>query len=138
MKAFARLKDEIWCTDLALVDKLAKETFGVKFLLVHQDLFDRTVDTKWMKTKESKETLRTFSTMFKKEMSQNIKLLESIKSLFFNAQGVQIYSTRIRPKLQLLNGQYDLHKNILYCYIENYEYKYIHKLLLFVTTFNSR
>ena len=44
MKAFARLKNEIWCMDLAYVDKLAKDNNGVKYLLVRQDLFVRTVD----------------------------------------------------------------------------------------------
>ena len=55
MRAFARFKNEIWCMDLAFVDKLAKENNGVKYLLVRQDLFDRTVDAKGLKTKESKE-----------------------------------------------------------------------------------
>ena len=36
---------------LAYVDKLANDDNGVKFLLVLQDLFDRTVDAKRMKTK---------------------------------------------------------------------------------------
>ena len=46
MKAFARFKNKFWCMDLAYVDKLAKYNKGVKFLLVRQDLFDRTVDAK--------------------------------------------------------------------------------------------
>ena len=49
MRAFARFRNEIWCMDLAYVFKLAKENNGVKFLLVHQDLFDRTVNAKGMK-----------------------------------------------------------------------------------------
>ena len=52
MKAFARFKKEIWCTDLADVDKLAKDNNGVKYLLVRQDLLDRTVDAKGMKRKD--------------------------------------------------------------------------------------
>ena len=51
MKAFARFKNEIWCMDLAYVDKLAKDNNGVKYLLVRQDLFHRTVDAKGMKKK---------------------------------------------------------------------------------------
>ena len=39
---------------LAYVDKVAKDNNGVKYLLVRQDLFDRTVDAKGMKTKDSK------------------------------------------------------------------------------------
>ena len=46
MKAFARFKNEICCMDLAYVDKLAKDNTGVKYLLVRQDLIDRTVDAK--------------------------------------------------------------------------------------------
>ena len=71
--------------DLAYVDKLAKDNNGVKYLLVRQDLFDRTVDTKRMKTKDSKETVCAFFTMIEKKnrpkkfgltMEQN--LLESL------------------------------------------------------------
>ena len=44
MRVFARFRNEIWCMDLAYVDKLAKENNGLKYLLVRQDLFDRTVN----------------------------------------------------------------------------------------------
>ena len=53
--------------DPAYVDKLAKDNNGVKYLLVRQDLFDRTVDAKGMKTKDSKETVKTFSKMIIKK-----------------------------------------------------------------------
>ena len=67
MRAFARFKNELWCMDLAYVDKFAKDNNGVKFLLVRQDLFDRTVDAKGMKTRDSKETVKTFSKMITKK-----------------------------------------------------------------------
>ena len=67
MKAFARFKNEIWCMDLAYVDKLAKDNNCVKYLLVRQDLFDRTVDAKGMKSKDSKETVRAFLSMTTKK-----------------------------------------------------------------------
>ena len=60
MRAFARFKTEIWCMDLAYVDKLAKENNGVKYLLVRQELFDSTVDANGMKTKDSKEMVKAF------------------------------------------------------------------------------
>ena len=66
MRAFARFRNEIWCMDLTYVDKLAKETNGVKYLLVRQDLFDRTVNAKGMKTKDSQETVKTFPSMITK------------------------------------------------------------------------
>ena len=68
MKAFARFKNEIWRMDLAYFDKLAEERNGVNCLLVRQDLFDRTVDEKRMKTKEFKETVRAFLTMITKKI----------------------------------------------------------------------
>ena len=51
MRAFARFRNEIWCMDLAYVDKLAEENNGVKYLLVRQDLFDRAVNAKGRKKK---------------------------------------------------------------------------------------
>ena len=41
MKALARFKNEIWCLDLAYVDKLANDNNGVKYLLLRQDLFQK-------------------------------------------------------------------------------------------------
>ena len=66
MRAFARFRNEIWCMYLAYVDKLAKENNGVKYILVRQDLFDRTVNAKGMKTKDSQETMKAFSSMITK------------------------------------------------------------------------
>ena len=56
--------------DLAHVDTLAKDNNGVKYLLVRQDLFDRTVDAKRMKITDSKETVRAFLTMITKKPTQ--------------------------------------------------------------------
>ena len=49
--------------DSAVFDALAEENNGIKWLLVQQKWFDWTVDGKWMKTKDSKETLRALLTM---------------------------------------------------------------------------
>ena len=70
MRAFARFRDEIWCMDIAYVDKLAKENNVVKYLLVQQDLFDRTVNAKGMKTKDSQETVKALSSMITKKIDQ--------------------------------------------------------------------
>ena len=67
MRAFARFRNEIWCMDLAYVDKLAKENSGVKYLLVRQDLFDRSVNAIRMKTKDSLETVKAFSSIITKK-----------------------------------------------------------------------
>ena len=116
MKAFARFKNEIYCMDLACVDKLAKDNNGVKYLLVRQNLFDRTVDANGMKTKGSKETVRSFFIMitgknrFKKiwvdkgtreqNLLNNLKNYAKLKENKFTLQGV-------RPRLHLLNVYYD-------------------------------
>ena len=82
MKAFARFKNETLCMDLAYVDKLAKHNNDVKYHLVRQDLFDRTVDAKGMKSKVSKETLRGILTMFtKKNRPKQIDLTSGQNSL---------------------------------------------------------
>ena len=67
MKAFAIFKNKNWCIDLAYVDKLAKDDNGVKYLLVRQVLFDRTVNAKGMTSKDSKEIVRAFLSMITKK-----------------------------------------------------------------------
>ena len=86
MRAFARFRNDIWCTDLAYVDKMANENNGVKYLLVRQDLFDRTVKAKGMKTKNSQETVKAFSSMITKRirpkrfgLTKEPNLLERLK-----------------------------------------------------------
>ena len=46
--------------DLEFVDKLSKDNNGVKYLLVCQDMFDKTVDAKGIETTDSKETIKFF------------------------------------------------------------------------------
>ena len=60
MRAFASFENEIWCMDLANVDKLTKEKNGGTSLEFRQNVFDRTVDAKGMKTKDSQETAKMF------------------------------------------------------------------------------
>ena len=60
MRTFARLGNESGCMDMAFVDNLAKDNNGLKYLLVLEDMFDRMVDAKGMKTKDSKKLLNFF------------------------------------------------------------------------------
>ena len=60
LEVFPRFQNEIWCMDLTYVNKLAKDNNDVKYLLVRQDLFDRTVEAEGKKIKVSKETVRAF------------------------------------------------------------------------------
>ena len=98
MEAFARFKNEIWCMDLAYVDKLAKDNNGVKYLLFRQDLFDRSADANGMKTKDSEETVRAFLTMITKKSLEKLWVDNGTESFrefkkLCKAEGKQIYST---------------------------------------------
>ena len=86
MKAFARSKFEIWCIDLVYIEKLSKDSNGVKYLPARQDVFGRTVDAKNVKAKDSKETVVHFWLWLqKKSTHQNLgrkqSLLESLKNV---------------------------------------------------------
>ena len=70
MRAFARFENEIWCMDLSYFDKSGKEKNDVKYLLVRQDLSERTVIAEGMKTKDSQETVNAFSSMITKKSTE--------------------------------------------------------------------
>ena len=129
MRAFARFKNEFWCMDLAYVDKLSKDNNGVKYLLVRQDLFNRTVDAKGMKTKDSKETIQTFPKMITKKnrpkkiwVDQGTEFAGEFKK-FCSAEGIENYSTLSETKAAVAERTTHSLKNILYRYMEDYGYK---------------
>ena len=143
MKAFARFKNQIWCMDVAFVDKLAKDNNGVRYLLIRQDLFDRTVDAKGMKTKDSKETLRAFLTMTTKKKRPKKIWVDKGREFagefekLCKAKGKHIFSTMSETKAAFAERTIGSVKIILYRYMEDKTYKYIHKLTQFVTALNS-
>ena len=130
--------------DLAYVDKLAEDNNSVKYSLVRQDLFDRTVDAKGMKTKDSKETVKTFSKMITKKNRPRKLLVDQGTEFageftkFCSAEGIEIYSSMSETKAAYAERKIRSLKNILYRYMEGYGYKYIHKLAQFIATMNSR
>ena len=144
MRFFARFKNEIWFMNLAYVHKLAKSNNGVKYLLVRQDLFDRTVDAKRMKIKDSKETVNTFSKMITEKnrikkicVDQGTEFAGEFKK-FCSAEGIEFYSTMGETKAAFGERTIRSLKNLLYRYMEDYGYKYIHKLPQFIATMISR
>ena len=144
MKAFARFKNEIWCMDLAYVDKLPKHNNGVKYLLVRQDLFDRTVDAKGMKAKDSKETVKTSSKKITKKnrpkkiwVDQGTEFAGEFRK-FCSAEGIEIFSTLSETKAAFAERTKRSLKNILYRHMEDYGYKKIHNLPQFIATMISR
>ena len=144
MRAFAKFINEIWCMDLAYVDKLAKENNGVKYLLFRHDLFDRTVNAKGMKTKDSQETVKAFSSMITKRsrpkkiwVDKRTEFAGAFKK-FCAAEGIYVYSIMSETKAAFAERTIRSLKNILYRYMEDFGYKYIHKLPQFITTLNSK
>ena len=117
MRACERFKDENWCVDLAYVDKLAKDNNGVKYLLVHQGLFDRTVDAKVMKTKDSKGTVKTFSKMnTKKNKPKKIWVKQGTEfagefETFCSPEGMKEFTIQWMRRKQHLKNVYYAHSN---------------------------
>ena len=115
--------------DQAYVDELAKDNNGVKYLLIRQDLFDRTVLAKGMKTKDSKKTVKTFSKVITKKnrpknwLDQGTEFAGEFMK-FCSAEGLEIYSTMSEMKAAIAERTLrSLKKNFLYHYMEVYGYK---------------
>ena len=126
MRAFARFRNELWCMDLAYVDKLAKEKNGVKYLLIRQDLFDRTVNAEGLKTKDSQETMKAFSSMITKRnrpkkiwVDKGTEFAGAFKK-FCTAEGIQVYSAMSETQAAFAERTIRSLKNILHRYMEDF------------------
>ena len=144
MNASDRFRNEIWCMDFAYVVKIAKDNNGIKYLLVRQDLLDRTVNAKGMQTNDSKETVCAFLSMITKKnrpkktwVDKGTEFAGEFKKLC-KAESIQLYSTLSETKAAFAEPTIRSLKNILYCYMEDNGYRCIHKLTQFVTTLKSR
>ena len=96
-----------------------------------------------MKTIESKETVRAFLSMITK-MNRPKKIWVDKRKEFagefnklYKAEGLQIYSTMSETKAAFAERTIRSLKKILYRYMEDTGYKYIHKFTQFVKTVNS-
>ena len=107
-------------------------------------MFDRTVIAKGMKTKDSQETVKAVSAMITKKnlpkkiwVDKGTEFVGAFKN-FCAAEGIQVYSTMSETKAAFDERTIRSLKNILYRYMEDFGYKYIHKLPQFIATLNSR
>ena len=96
-----------------------------------------------MKTKGSKETVRAILNMMtKKSTPKNfgptVKEFDGAFEKLCQTEGIQVYCTMSETKAAFAERTKRSLKTILYHYIENYGYKYFHKLSHFVTTVKSR
>ena len=144
MRAFARSKNEIWCMYLAYVIKLSKDNNGVKFILLRQDLFDRTVDAKGMKARKLKGNSQDiFKNVYQSEQTKKIWVDQGTKfagefKKFCSSERIEVYSTMRETKEAFAERAIRSLKHILYRYMEDYGYKYIHNLPKFIATMSSR
>lgn len=144
LKTFAKHINEIWCMDLAFVDQLAEFNNDYKYLLVCIDVFSRFVRVQPMKNKTSKETLKAFQKMVnsktKPEKLWVDKGTEFAKDFrnFCNQKNILRYSIMSETKAALAERAIRSLKNIIFRFMEDNGYKFIHKLQNFVNTMNSR
>ena len=124
-KAFAIFRNKIWCVELAYIDKRAKDSNGVKYLLVRQDLFHRIVDAKGKETKSSRERFRSFLTTIAK-MNRSKKIWVDKGTQFAGefkklckAEGIQVYSIMSETMATFAARIIRSLKNILYYYMED-------------------
>ena len=97
-----------------------------------------------MRTKDSQENVKAFSSMITKKnrpkkiwVDKGTEFAGAFKK-FCVAEGIQVYSTMSETKVAFAERTIQSLKSIFYRYMEDFAYKYLHKLLQFTTTLNSR
>ena len=146
LKAHAGHINEIWCMDLAIVDKLAKENGGIQHLLVCVDVFSRFVRVQPMKDKYAQTCLTAFNRMIKslekapeKLWTDQGKEFEGKFKQDCESRNIQIYHTNSDTKAALAERTIRSLKRLMYRFMEEEKtYVYINRLQDFVNVLNSR
>lgn len=147
LMARARHINEIWCADLAQMDKLAKDNGDVKYLLVTIDIFSRFVRVQPMKNKYAKTAKDALIKMITSERNQQPKKLWVDQGREFEGEfkaycrdlGIHVYHTFSETKAAYAERAIRSLKNLVYRYMEETSSrKYLPKLQTFVKTMNSR
>ena len=144
LPAFAKRINEIWCLDLAFMDKLSDTNNGVKYLLVCVDVFSRFVRVQPMKSKYSTDAVVAFKKMLRKKsmpakvwVDQGTEFSGEFRKFCMDKK-IKIYSTRSETKAAVAERAIKSLKNIIYCYMEENGDKYMRKMDSFVKTMNTR
>lgn len=136
--------NEIWCADLAFVDKLAKYNGGVKYLLVVIDVLSRFVRVQPMKNKYATTTQDVFSKMLNQVKP---KLLWTDQGTEFEgsflrfciSKDIKKYHTFSETKAAYAERAIRSLKNIMYRFMEEKKTNhYIGQLQSFVKIMNGR
>ena len=147
-KPYAKRTNEIWCLDLAFMDKLSEFNNGVKYLLICVDVFSRLVRVQSMKSKYAPDAVAAFKKMLRKNtkpdrvwVDQGTEFGREFKK-FCKSRDIKIYSTRSETKAAIagraIRSLKNTLKNIIYRYMEENGDKYVHKMDSFVNTMNTR
>jgi len=139
---YAKHINDIWCMDLAYVDKLKKENKGVTYLLVAVDVFSRFVRVQPLQNKSASTTLDAFK-KFKCKPNQlwvdEGTEFGGVFKTFCKQNKISIYSTHSESKAAFAERAIRSLKRILYRFIEERQsYTYLFHLQDFVSTMNSR
>ena len=128
--------------DLAFVDKLASENYGVKYLLAAVDNFLRFVSVHTMETKYTKDTLQASKKMIsRKNTPENFGLIkqQNMGELFFKLckeKDIEVNSTMSEIRAGFAERAIQSFKHIIYRYIEDNGEKFVPKLQQFLSTLN--
>jgi hypothetical protein len=142
LSAYASYINDIWCMDLAHVEKLSGDNNGVNYLLVCVDIFSRFVRVHPMKNKFSTTTTESFK-KFKKIPNKlwvdRGKEFEGEFKKHCKQNGITIYHTNSETKAAFAERAIRSLKRIIYRFMEEKQtYKYINRLPNFVSTMNNR
>ena len=143
-----RYKNEIWCMDLAQVDKLAEFNSGVKYLMIIVDLFSRFVRVGTMRNKNAESAKACFISLcsqkndltFPKKLwiDSGKEFLADFKN-FCEDAGITVYHIHTEKKALYAERYIQSLKNIMYRYMEDKDtLKYVPAIPNFVKTLNSR
>ena len=144
LQAFSKYINEIWCMDLAFVEKLASQNKRFKYLLVIVDVFSRFVRVQTMKSKYAKETLQAFKKMISRKNTPEKLWVDKETEYggpfknFCKEKNIEVYSTMSETSAAFAERAIQSLKHIIYRYIEDHGEKFIHKLPQFVSTKNCR
>ena len=148
LNAHARYIDEIWCLDLAQMDKLSRWNRGINFLLVTVDVFSRFLRVEALRSKGAEGVKAAVIKMCSKKNELNFpkKLwLDQGKEFFGDMAnfcedvGVKYYHTYSETKVAFGERAIRTLKVLIYRYLEeNDTLTYIKELQMFVDVINSR
>ena len=150
LQAHATHINDIWCMDLAQVDKLSDWNSGIKYLMVVVDIFSRFVRVEPMRNKNAETSKRAFLRLcFKRDQDVIIyprklwvdrgkEFMGDFRN-FCEDIGTRIYHTHSETKAAYAERAIRSLKNIIYRYLEERDTeKYLPALQSFVDTMNSR